>query len=154
MRLKDYGRNSKLRKVYVQTLRLLLVGVDIGKSSHSACFGTQAGTVAEKFEFSNTRDGFDKLEHLIRKLRFETKSKRVLIGMEPSSLYWYSLHQRLQSCGFGGCLVNCLAVRNNRLTMSDGASKTDPKDAHSVFDLLVQGKFFLPETPNMSQEQT
>ncbi len=29
-------------------------------------------------------------------------------------------------------------------TMHDGASKTDEKDAQAVFDLLLQGKFFLP----------
>ena len=28
--------------------------------------------------------------------------------------------------------------------MQDGASKTDKKDAYSIFDLLQQGKFFLP----------
>jgi hypothetical protein len=28
--------------------------------------------------------------------------------------------------------------------MPDGANKTDEKDAHSIFDLLIQGKFLLP----------
>jgi transposase len=144
MRLKDYGRNSKLRKVYVQSPGVLMVGVDIGKASHSACFGTKTGTVAAKFDFAHSREGFDKFERTIRKLRFKTKSKRVLIGMEPSGIYWYNLYERLKQCGFSVCLVNCLAVKNNRRTMSDGTSKTDPKDAHSVFDLLIQGKFFLP----------
>lgn len=37
MRLKDYGRNFKLRKIYVQTSGLLMGGVDIGKSCHMAC---------------------------------------------------------------------------------------------------------------------
>ncbi len=36
MRLKNYGRNFKLREVYVQTPGLLMVGVDIGKSCHTA----------------------------------------------------------------------------------------------------------------------
>ncbi len=45
MRLIYYGRNSKLRKVYVQIPGLLMVGVDIGKGSHSACFGTKTGAV-------------------------------------------------------------------------------------------------------------
>ena len=144
MRFKDYGRKSKLRKAYVQSPGLLMVGVDIGKASHSACFGTKTGAVAAKFDFAHNRQGFDTFERAVRKLRFKTKSKRVLIGMEPSGLYWYSLYDRLKRCGFGVCLVNCLAVKNNRRTMRHGTSKTDPKDAHSVFDLLIQGKFFLP----------
>jgi hypothetical protein len=28
--------------------------------------------------------------------------------------------------------------------MQDGTRKTDDKEAHSIFDLLLQGKFFLP----------
>ena len=144
MRFKDYGRNSKLRKVYVQTPGLLMVGVDIGKNCHTACFGTQNSILAKKFEFANSKDGFKNFERTIRTLRFKAKCQRVLIGMEPSGLYWYGLYERLKACGFSLCLVNCLAVKNNRRTMADGISKTDPKDAHSIFDLLMQAKFFLP----------
>jgi transposase len=144
MRFKDYGRNPKLRKVYVQSEGLLLVGVDIGKASHTACFGTNQKVISAKFEFHHNRAGFTAFEKRIRSLRFKSKSKRVLVGMEPSGLYWYALYERLKQCGFNVCLVNCLAVKNNRRTMPDGTSKTDPKDAHSIFDLLVQGKFFLP----------
>src|SRR5262249_17253384 len=47
-------------------------------------------------------------------------------------------------CGYAVCMVHCQAVRNHRKTMQDGTSKTDAKDAASIFDLLRQGKFFLP----------
>ena len=66
--------------------------------------------------------------------------RRVLIAMEPSGIYWQALYDRLKSCGYGVCLVHCQAVRNNRKTMQDGMSKTDEKDAHSLFDLLQQGQ--------------
>lgn len=144
MRFKDYGRNSRLRKAYVQTKGLLMVGVDIGKSKHTACFGTQQCIISRQFDFHHNRHGFTSFEKQIRSLRFKTKCNRVLVGMEPSGLYWYALYERLKQCGFNVCLVNCLAVKNNRRTMPDGTSKTDSKDAHSVFDLLIQGKFFLP----------
>jgi transposase len=68
----------------------------------------------------------------------------MLIAMEPSGIYWQALYERLKSCGYGVCLVHCQAVRNNRKTMPDGTSKTDEKAAYSIFDLLRQGKFFLP----------
>jgi hypothetical protein len=38
------------------------------------------------------------------------------------------------AAGWSGHLVHCQAVRNNRKTMQDGTSKTDEKDATSVFD--------------------
>lgn len=144
MRLKDYGRKPKLRKEFVNNPMLLIVGVDIGKSSHSACFGTNSTVSSKKFDFKNSRDGFKKFEFNIRKMRKTAKCKQVLIGMEPSGLYWYGLYERLKKCGFSVCLANCMAVKNNRKTMHDGSSKTDPKDAHSIYDLLTQGKFFLP----------
>jgi transposase len=68
----------------------------------------------------------------------------ILIAMEPSGIYWQALYERLKSCGYEVCLVHCPAVRNNRKTMQDGTSKTDEKDAASVFDVLRQGKCFLP----------
>jgi hypothetical protein len=64
--------------------------------------------------------------------------------MEPSGIYWQALYDRLKSCGYGVCLVHCQAVHNHRTTMPDGPSKTEEKDAYSVFDLLLQGKFFQP----------
>ena len=48
MRLKDYARNHKRRKEYVQQPGLLLVGVDVSKSKHDACIGTQAGVICRK----------------------------------------------------------------------------------------------------------
>ena len=144
MRLKDCGRNFNLRKVYLQTPGLLMIGIDIGKSCHAACFGTQNGVLAKQFEFANSKDGFKNFERIIRTLRFKAKCQRVLIGMEPLELYWYGLYERLKAGGFSLCLVNCLALKNNRRTTVSIISKTDPKDTHSVFDLLMQAKFFLP----------
>ena len=144
MRLKDYARNHKKRKEYVQQPGLLLVGVDVSKSKHDACIGTQAGVICRKFEFIHCREGFRLFESALRKKIFRYRCKRVLIAMEPSGIYWYALFERLKSCGYGVCLVNCKAVKNNRKTMQYGESKTDEKDAYSIFDLLQQGKFFLP----------
>lgn len=144
MRLKDYGRKPALRKEFVQNPELLTIGVDISKGSHSACFGTKSRVLTKKFDFTNSRDGFYKFESNIRTLCKRHACKQVLIGMEPSGLYWYGLYERLKKCGFGVCLVNCMAVKNNRKTLPDGSSKTDQKDAYSIHDLMVQGKFFLP----------
>jgi transposase len=68
----------------------------------------------------------------------------VLIAMEPSGISWLALSERLTGYGDEVCLVHCQAVCHHRKTMQEGTSKTDAKDAYSVFDLLQQGKFFLP----------
>jgi transposase len=144
MRLKEYGREPQKRKAYVQQSDLLLVGVDVSKAKHSACLGTQRGISCRKLEFTHTREGFALFEQTLRDHLVKTNCRRTLIAMEPSGIYWQALYERLKSCGYGVCLVHCQAVRNNRKTMPDGASKTDEKDAYSIFDLLLQGKFFLP----------
>src|SRR5437870_81628 len=144
MRLQEYGRNPNRRKEYVCQCDLLLVGVDVSKAKHNACMGTQTTMSCRKREFTHTRAGFRRFEQTLREHLSKNRCQRLLIAMEPSGIYWQALYERLNSCGYGVCLVHCQAVRNNRKTLQDGTSKTDEKDAYSVFDLLRQGKFFLP----------
>ena len=62
MRLKDYGRNQQKRKQFVNQPDLLLVGVDVSKSKHDACFAHSHHSVT----FSNTREGFTRFEAALR----------------------------------------------------------------------------------------
>jgi transposase len=144
MRLTEYGRDPHKRKAYVHQPALLLVGVDVSKAKHNACLGTQTIISCRKLEFTHTREGFRRFEQTLRNHLVTTRCQRLLIAMEPSGIYWQALYERLKGCGYEVCLVHCQAVRNNRKTMQEGTSKTDEKDAYSVFDLLRQGKFFLP----------
>jgi transposase len=144
MRLPEYGRKPHTRKAYVQQPDLLMVGVDVSKAKHNACLGTQIGIGRRKLEFTHTREGIERFEQILKQQLVKNACRHVLIAMEPSGIYWQALYDRLQGCGYGVCLVHCQAVRNNRKTMQEGTSKTDEKDAYSVFDLLRQGKFFLP----------
>ncbi|MBU4185497.1 MAG: hypothetical protein KKI12_04600 [Proteobacteria bacterium] len=66
MRLKDYGRNQKKRKEYIQQNGLLLVGVDVSKAKHDACIGT-LDSVRCRIGFKNARAGFKRFEDAIRK---------------------------------------------------------------------------------------
>jgi transposase len=144
MRLTEYGRDPHKRKAYVHQPDLLLVGVDVSKAKHNACLGTQTIISCRKLEFTHTREGFQRFEQTLRNHLVKTRCQRLLIAMEPSGIYWQALYERLKGCGYEVCLVHCQAVRNNRKTMQEGTSKTDETDAYSVFDLLRQGKFFLP----------
>jgi hypothetical protein len=55
MRLKNYGRNQKKRKEYIQQSGLLVVGVDVSKAKHDACIGALEG-VRCRIRFRNARD--------------------------------------------------------------------------------------------------
>jgi transposase len=144
MRLPEYGRNPHKRKAYVHQPALLLVGVDVSKAKHHACLGTQTTISCRKLEFTHTREGFRRFEQTLRVHMVKNGRQRLLSAMEPSGISWQALYERLNRCGYAVCLVPCHAVRHNRKTMQDGTRKTDEKDAASIFDLLRQGKFFLP----------
>jgi len=61
LRLKDYGRNQKKRKEFVQQSGLLIIGVDVSRLKHDACIGT-IDTIISRITFTNTRDGFKRFE--------------------------------------------------------------------------------------------
>ncbi len=77
MRIKDYGRNHQKRKLYVQQTDLLLVGVDVSKAKHDACFGKTNHTIS----FTNDRGGFRRFEQTIRTNMAKTKTQKVLIAI-------------------------------------------------------------------------
>ena len=60
---------------------------------------TKSKILTKKFDFVNSREGFHKFESNIRSLCQRSACKQVLIGMEPSSLYWYGLYERLKNWG-------------------------------------------------------
>jgi transposase len=118
--------------------------VDVSKAKHHACVGPQTGVSRRKLAFTHTREGIERFEQPLRQRLVKNACPQVLIAMAPSGISWQALYDRLKGGGYGVCLVHCQAVRNNRKTMQEGTSKTDEKDAYSIFDLLRQGKFFLP----------
>ena len=124
---------------------MLLVGIDVGKTRHCACFMVSSGKVLRrKFFFTNTIDGFNKL---LRQAKFYQKKEslpRVLFGMEPSGQYWIQLYEFLDLQGKRAVTVSPLAVRRNREKVDVSRDKSDPKDAYNVVDLIYQGKFYLP----------
>ncbi len=51
MRFKDYARNRKKRKEYVQQPGLLMIGVDVSKAKNNAYLWTKAGVICRKLGF-------------------------------------------------------------------------------------------------------
>jgi len=147
------GKKKRSAKQILQDLReevkssqnMLLVGIDIGKTRHCACFMTSSGKVLRrKLFFGNTIDGFNKL---LRQTKFYQKNKnlpKVLFGMEPSGYYWVHLYEFLDLRGKRAVTVSPLAVNRNRETIDVSKDKSDPKDAYNIADLIYQGKFYLP----------
>ena len=136
---------NSLKEETKSSSNMLLVGIDVGKKRHCACFMASSGKVLRrKLFFTNTIDGFNKL---LRQVKFYQKKEnlpKVLLGMEPSGFYWLQLYEFLGLQGERAVAVSPLAVRRNRETIDVSRDKTDPKDAYNITDLIYQGKFYLP----------
>jgi hypothetical protein len=144
MRRQEAGRNPHRRKEYGHHPDLLLVGVDVSQAKHNACIGTQTTMSCRKRALTHPHEGFRRFAQPLTAPLVKNGRQPILIAMAPSGISWQARYARLNSCDYAVCLVHCPAVRNNRTTMPDGTSKTDEKDAASVFDLLRQGQFLLP----------
>jgi transposase len=128
----------------------LIIGIDVSKLKHDACFGTRDKIYLRKFPFVNNLQGFNAFIKMINKISVERKIKKILIGVEPTSIYWYPLFEFLSALGYKVCLVDTTSVYHNRKTMKKDNGKSDPKDAYSIQDLMVQKKFFF--TVNTTKE--
>ena len=128
----------------LERLRILWVGIDISKRQHTACLGTQDQVLCRRLRFTNSRRGLERLEAAIRRVQSQSQATAVVIGMEPSGVYWKPLFAQLRLRGYQVVSVDAKAVKHNRKTLSGNGSKTDRKDAYCIYDLLRQGKFFLP----------
>lgn len=128
----------------------LIIGIDVSKLKHDACFGSRDKIYLRNFPFDNNLQGFNKFIETVNKVCVENKIKKALIGVEPTSIYWYPLFEHLGSRDLKVCLVDTISVYHNRKTMKKDKGKSDPKDAYSIHDLMVQKKFFF--TVNTTKE--
>ena len=129
----------------------LVVGLDIGKRKHHAFFGNANGkTVLKGLIVENSADGFG---HLLSQVGFYMQRdgfKRVVFGLEPTSVYHKPLAEHLIAQGHLVVYATNDAIKKNRSLLDGRWDKNDTKDSANVADLVVQGKcqyYDLPDQP-------
>jgi transposase len=144
--------NSQLEnwKALVGDSTTLVIGIDVSRLKHDACFGTRDKVYRSKFYFDNDIHGFKSLLEMMDKIYVEGEFKDILLGVEPTSYYWYPLAEFLKSKGYAVCLLDPVSVYHNRKTIKKDSGKSDKKDAYAIFDLINQKKFFF--TVNTTKE--
>jgi transposase len=89
--------NSKMNQVTENTL---VVGMDIAKRVHYACFVDDRGRMIEKtFAVDQSREDFESLYEKICQTMQETKKTEVIVGIEPTGHYWMNLAYFLDQYG-------------------------------------------------------
>lgn len=140
----DYTLHLEKWKHLVTDASTLVIGIDVSRLKHDACFGTKNKIFCRKFTITNDLFGFEILEEKINSLCIEHGFKNVLLGMEPTSVYWCCLNEYLKSKNRNTCLLDPISVFHNRKTLKKDNGKSDKKDAYAIFDLMSQQKFYFP----------
>lgn len=114
---------------------MIVVGIDIAKRTHEACFMGQDGQeIAKARRFRNTRRGVGGLLDDLEQLRAPTT-----IGLEATGHYWLALHDQLVRAGHTVQVLNPLQTHAYRKTTLRKV-KSDRKDAWLIADVVRIGR--------------
>jgi transposase len=134
--------NEKINQVTENTL---VVGMDIAKRVHYACFVDERGRVIEKaFAVHQSKEGFEHLYKKIRQIMKEAKKTEVIVGIEPTGHYWMNLANFLDHYGIPLVMVNPMHVKRSKELDDNLPTKNDKKDALVIARLLKDGRFSYP----------
>jgi transposase len=138
----DFKQNQKINQV---TEKTLVIGMDIAKRTHYACFVDDRGRVLQKsFSVSQSGGGFELFYQRILAAMKENEKTEVLIGIEPTGHYWLNLAYFLEERGIPLAMVNPMHVRRSKELDDNLPTKHDRKDALVIARLVKDGRFSYP----------
>lgn len=138
----DFKQNQKINQV---TEKTLVVGIDIAKRTHYACFVDDRGRVLQKsFAVSQSLSGFDYLyQHILTAMKVNEKTE-IIVGIEPTGHYWLNLAYFLEERGIPLVMANPMHVKRSKELDDNLPTKHDRKDALVIARLVKDGRFSYP----------
>jgi hypothetical protein len=135
------GQNQRIERI---TTSHLIVGIDMAKETHVAQATNFRGIVLSNrhLSFKNTQEGFEKLQRWLDALQQKHRLKSLIIGMEPTGHYWTNLANWLARKGVNVVLVNPATTKRNKENRDNCPSKSDPKDALVIADVVSRGYYY------------
>ncbi|MFZ0443728.1 MAG: IS110 family transposase, partial [Bacillus sp. (in: firmicutes)] len=138
----DFKQNQKINQV---TEKTLVVGIDIAKRTHFACFVDDRGRVLQKsFSVSQSRDGFELFYQRVLAAMKESEKTEVIVGIEPTGHYWLNLAYFLEERGIPLVMTNPMHVKRSKELDDNLPTKHDRKDALVIARLVKDGRFSYP----------
>ena len=112
---------------------MILIGIDVGKLSHTfSIINNENGDVlVEPTSFKNNKEGFDFLYDKMNSY----KKENILIGMEDTGHYHFALLKDLLSKHFNVALINPVVTDMTR-RLQGGITKNDPLDSLTICDVI------------------
>ncbi|ACT03204.1 IS110 family transposase [Paenibacillus sp. JDR-2] len=135
------AQNQRIQQI---TTSHLVIGIDMAKETHVAQATNFRGIVVSKrhLSFSNSIEGFEKLNRWMTELLQKQRLKRLIIGMEPTGHYWFNLANWLSDKGLHVVMVNPATTKRNKENRDNSPSKNDPKDALTIADSVSRGFYY------------
>jgi len=127
----------KPRKPKPHTRYTRFCGIDVAKRKHVACILDRDGHVlVRSVSFANDADGF---RQLLARLHEAGGPRRVLVAMEATGHYWYSLHDFVVARSYEAVVLNPLqtALQARKAIRK---RKTDRIDAGHIATLIKNGE--------------
>lgn len=143
--------NQRVERI---TEKTVVVGVDIDKEKHVAQFANFRGIILSQrpVQVSNDEQGFEYLLQSIRRLQEQFGIDDVIVGMESTGHYFFNLANWLIDREIEVVLVNPATTSRNKENRDNTPSKSDPKDAAFIAD-LVSRRYYSPYRPKKGSLQ-
>lgn len=141
--------NKQNEKIELINEKTLVIGVDIGsKDEYARAFDYRKKELSKKaFHFTNDAEGFKTFKNWAVKILKEYDKKYIIVGMEPTSIYWESLATYCKGNGMILVHVNPAAVHKSKELDDNDPSKNDLKDPKVIAGLVVEGRYQYPYMP-------
>lgn len=140
-----YTQNEKILQV---NEKALVIGADIASEIHYArAFDNRGIELGKLFKFSNDAEGFRNLMTWLVELKQKNQKQKIIVGIEPTGHYWFTLAQYLQEHGIKIVLVNPFHVKRSKEMDDNNPTKNDRKDPKTIAMLVKDGRYMEPYIP-------
>ncbi|MDD4593347.1 MAG: IS110 family transposase [Parabacteroides sp.] len=147
--LETGGKFSKNDKLSFISEDMLIVGCDIGSETHSVrAIDTRGRELSKKaLAFDNNEEGFRKAKDWAMDLAVRNGKKQIVLGLEPTGHYWFSLAAWMISSRISVVQVNPYAVKQTKELEDNSQLKDDTKDPKLIANLVKDGNYGMPYLP-------
>ena len=141
--------NTQNKKIASITEKTLIVGIDVGSTTHYArAFDWRNYEYSKKpFAFSNDEEGFMAFKFWIEDIASKNGKDKIIPGMEPTGHYWFNLGMFLQENEMRMVHVNPHHVKKSKELDDNNPNKNDRKDPKTIAALVNEGRFTYPYIP-------
>lgn len=143
----DYTQNAKIAQV---TEKTLVIGVDVGSTTHYArAFNWRGQELSKKaFHFSNDLGGYQAFSKWLGGYRQSMNAEKVYVGCEPTGHYWFNFARYVKQSSMKLVLVNPYHVMQTKELDDNSPTKNDRKDPKTIAKLVSEGRYTFPYMPD------